>query len=93
MKQCSKDFEIELSDGTTIEGVLKVSEFLDEGMNSELAEKPESLIGSWTTEHDEELDEDQQAEFDEKIEEMVFAEKWDFENGEEVDDEDAEIEE
>lgn len=92
MKQCTKEVEIELEDGTLIEGTLKVSEFLDEGLNQELADKPQSLIGSWSFAHEEELDEDQQANLDEKVEEMVFAEKWDFENGEEIEDDEEEME-
>ena len=86
MKQCKKDVEVTLDDGTTIEAVLKVSEFIDEDFNGD----KQSLVGSWQATHEEELDDDQQSEFDEKIEEIVFEEKWDFENAPEVDEEEEE---
>ena len=86
MKQCKKDIEVSLQDGTTIEAVLTVFEFVDEDFSGD---KP-PLVGSWETEHDEELDEDQQVEFDEKVEEIVFEEKWNFDEAPEVDDEESE---
>lgn len=86
MKQCKKDIEVTLEDGTTIEAVLTVSEFIDEDFNGD----KQSLVGSWEADHEEELDEDQQSEFDSKIEEMVFEEKWDFENAPEVDEDEEE---
>lgn len=89
MKQCKKDVEITLEDGTVVEAVLKVTEFVDEFNDSE---RPMSVVGSWEATHDEELDEDQQLEFDDKIEEIVFDEKWDFDNAPEVDEDEAEEE-
>ena len=89
MKQCKKDVEVTLDDGTVIEAVLKVTEFVDEGIIGDAMSK----VGSWSTKHDEELDDDQQAEFDEKIEEMVFDEKWDFDNAPEIDEDEDEEEE
>lgn len=90
MKQCKKEVEIELEDGTTVEGVLTVTEFLDDEFNSEFSDKPQSLVGSWSITHDEELDEDQQQEFDDKIEEIVFSEKWDFDNAPDIDEDEEE---
>lgn len=88
MKQCKKDVEIVLEDGTTVEAVLKVSEFIDEDFNGD----KQSLVGSWEAHHDEELDEDQQAEFDERVEEIVFEEKWNFDEAPEIDEEEIEEE-
>jgi len=91
MKQCKKDVEVTLADGTVIEAVLKVNEFVDEFGDQE---KTSYSVGNWSTEHDEDLDEDQQYEFDEKIEDIVFYEKWDFDNAPDVDeDEETEDEE
>lgn len=87
MKQCKKDVEVTLEDGTVIEAVLRVSEFIDEDFNGD----KQSLVGAWDATHEEELDDDQQAEFDSKIEEIVFDEKWDFDNAPEVDEDDDEV--
>lgn len=88
MRRCKKDVEVTLDDGTVIEAVLTVTEFVDEDFSGE---KP-PLVGSWQTNHEEELDEEQQSEFDEKVEEIVFEEKWDFDNAPEIDEEETEEE-
>jgi hypothetical protein len=87
MRRCKKDVEVTLDDGTVIEAVLTVTEFVDEEFNSDTP----PLVGSWQTAHDEELDDEQQSEFDERVEEIVFEEKWNFEDAAE-DDEDTEEE-
>ncbi len=90
MKQCTKDVEIELADGTLIETKLIVTGIYDEEFTPDVDKKSEPgawLVDSWSAECEEELDEDQQADFDEQIEEIVFSEKWDFENAPETDDE------
>lgn len=90
MKQCTKEVEIELADGTQVEAKLIVTGVYDEDFNADAEKKGEQgawLVDSWSAEHEEELDEDQQTEFDEEIEEMVFTEKWDFENAPDADDE------
>ena len=89
MKQCKKDVEVTLDDGTVIEAVLKVTEFVDEGIIGDAISK----VGSWSTKHDEELDDDQQAEFDEKIEEMVFDEKWNWDEAADTEDDEDELDE
>ena len=90
MKQCKKDVEITLDDGTVIEGVLVVTEFVDENFNGEGL--PQSLVGEWKLKHDDDLTDEQDDDLNEKAEEIVFSEKWDFENAVEVD-EDEEYEE
>ena len=88
MKRCKKDIEVTLDDGTVVEAVLTVTEFVDEDFNGDAP----PLVGSWQTNHDKELDDEQQAEFDEKVEEIVFEEKWDFDNAPEIDEEETEEE-
>jgi hypothetical protein len=91
MPRCNREVEIELSDGTVVEATLKVKGLFDEDFNATDENKgaPGSwLVDSWTTEYEEELDEEQIAEFDEQIEEMVFKEKWDFENAPDAEDDD-----
>jgi len=89
VKRCKKDIEITLDDGTVIEAVLKVTEFVEEDFNGETP----PLVGSWETNHEEELSDDQQSEFDERVEEIVFEEKWDFDNAPDEDEDELEIEE
>lgn len=90
MKTCSKDFEIELSDGTIVEGTLYVEGFLDENFGADAdGNRGHSiwLTDSWKAEHNEELTEEQKAEFDREVEEIVFSEAWDFENAGDQNDE------
>lgn len=90
MKRCTKDVEIELSNGITVEAKLKVTGMYDDLCNADTNSKDVQgawLVDSWKTEHDVELDEDEEIEFNEKVEEIVFEEKWDFENSGDSDDE------
>lgn len=90
MKTCSKDLEIELSDGTTVEGTLHVQGFVDENFGADAdGNRGHSmwLIDSWHAETNEELSEEQKTEFDREVEEIVFAESWDWEGASDPDDE------
>lgn len=94
MKRCEKDVEIELADGTTVEAKLVVTGVFDEMFNSEASKGEQGawLVESWKAKKEEDLDEDQEDEFDEKIEEIVFTEKWDWESALDADEDDEDEE-
>lgn len=90
MPTCYKEHEIELSDGQSIECSIEVDGYLDENFGADAdGNRGEArwLIDSWSHTHQEELSDDDQAELDEKIEEYVFEQTWDFDNAPERDDE------
>lgn len=90
MATCTKEKEIELSDGTTVEGTIEVDGFLDENFGADAdGNRGEArwLVDGWSFTHEEELSDDQQAELDEEVERIVFEETWDFENAGERDEE------
>jgi hypothetical protein len=89
MPSRTKDIEIELSDGTIVESRLKVEGFFDDQHVSDSGEMGQWVVGSWETDHSAELDENQQSEFDEEIEEIVFTEKWHFESAPKEDEDDG----
>lgn len=94
MAKCSKDYEIELESGRTIECTVHVEGYFEEDFGADADGNrgtDQWFIDSWESEHDESLTKEEQAEFDEKIEEKVFAETWDFEGADE--DEDADRDE
>jgi hypothetical protein len=94
MPRCTKDLEIELSDGTVVECRLMVYGTFEETFNQDLGiEEGSWLVGTWAVEYDDTISEAQQEELDEKIEETVFAEKWDFENATDDDEDEDEAEE
>ena len=86
MSTCVKEVEIDFADDKTIDVVIKVEGYLDlhgadaDGNRGE----PAWLVDSWKADYDKEgLTEKETSEIEEKVEEIVLEESWDFETASE----------
>lgn len=81
MPRCTKEVEIELKDGKVVDTLIEVNGIWDQEFGADAdgnRAQGQWLRESWSHEHNETLTEDEESELNERVEEIVFEEEWDF---------------
>lgn len=91
MATCKKEVEIETSTKKNIDVVITVDGYLDQNYGQDAdgnRGEPTWFVDGWQTDYDEEgLTAEEKSEIEERVEEIVMDESWDFENAKEEDEE------